>query len=93
MPELPEVETLVRDLRATVVGRTMTEAYVAPDAPRLVQRMPVEVFTSGLRDRRIERVERRGKFVLIGLSPRKWRKVLRPPPRCRLLFPSPLASG
>ncbi len=69
MPELPEVETLVRDLRATVVGRTIIDAYVAPEAPRLVQRMPVEVFTSGLRDRRIERVERRGKFVLIGLSP------------------------
>jgi formamidopyrimidine-DNA glycosylase len=71
MPELPEVETLVRDLRAAVVGRTITDAYVAPDAPRLVQRMPVEMFTSGLRDRRIERVERRGKFVLIGLSPQR----------------------
>ena len=69
MPELPEVETLVRDLRATVVGRTITDAWIAPDAPRLVQNMPVEVFTSGLRDRRIERVERRGKFVLVGLSP------------------------
>lgn len=68
MPELPEVETLVRDLRAAVVGRTITDAYVSPDAPRLVQRMPVELFMSGLRDRRIERAERRGKFVLIGLS-------------------------
>jgi formamidopyrimidine-DNA glycosylase len=68
MPELPEVETLVRDLRKTVVGRTITEAFVAPDAPRLVQRMPVDTFTSGLPRRRIERVERRGKFVLIGLS-------------------------
>ncbi len=46
MPELPEVETLARDLRATVVGRTITEARVSPDAPRLVQRMPVDAFTS-----------------------------------------------
>ncbi|HEY8172452.1 MAG TPA: bifunctional DNA-formamidopyrimidine glycosylase/DNA-(apurinic or apyrimidinic site) lyase [Dehalococcoidia bacterium] len=71
MPELPEVETLVRDLRATVVGRMVTEARVAPDAQRLVQGMPVEVFTEGLRGRQIKRVERRGKFVLIGLSPQK----------------------
>ncbi|MCH8066720.1 MAG: DNA-formamidopyrimidine glycosylase, partial [Chloroflexi bacterium] len=34
MPELPEVETLARDLRATVLGRTITEAWVSPDAPR-----------------------------------------------------------
>ena len=69
MPELPEVETLARDLRAAVLGRTVTEAWVAPDAPRLVQQMPVETFTSGLRDRRIEEVGRRGKFLLIGLDP------------------------
>ena len=54
MPELPEVETLARDLRAAAVGRTITEAWVSPDAPRLVQEMPVEAFTSGLRGRRIE---------------------------------------
>ena len=69
MPELPEVETLARDLRAAVLGRTITEAWVSPDAPRLVQQMPVELFTSGLRDRRIEEVGRRGKFLLIGLDP------------------------
>ncbi len=39
MPELPEVETLARDLRAAVCGRTVTEAWVAPGAARLVQEM------------------------------------------------------
>ena len=72
MPELPEVETLARDLRAAVLGRTVTEACVSPDAPRLVQAMPVETFTSGLRDRRIEEVGRRGKFLLIGLDHELW---------------------
>ena len=72
MPELPEVETLARDLRAAVVGRTIADAWVAPDAPRLVQAMPVETFTSGLRGRRIEEIDRRGKYLLIKLDRDLW---------------------
>ena len=72
MPELPEVETLARDLRAAAVGRTITEAWVSPDAPRLVQEMPVEAFTSGLRGRRIEDVGRRGKYLLVHLDAGLW---------------------
>jgi len=68
MPELPEVETLARDLRVAVVGRAISEAWVSPDAPRLVQDMPVDLFCAGLRGRRIEGTARRGKFLLIGLS-------------------------
>ena len=68
MPELPEVETLARDLRKAVLGRTIADAWVAPDAPRLVQAMPVAAFTDGLRGRRIEGVQRRGKFLLIALD-------------------------
>ncbi len=72
MPELPEVETLARDLRATVVGRKITKATVSPDAPRLVQEMPVEVFESGLRNRRIESVSRRGKYLILELDKDLW---------------------
>ena len=72
MPELPEVETLARDLRATVVGRAISEAWVSPDAPRLVQAMTVEAFTSGLRGRRIEDVGRRAKFLLVRLDNALW---------------------
>ena len=68
MPELPEVETLARDLRAAVLGRTVIKASVSADAPRLVQSMPVETFTSGLRGRRIEGVSRRGQFLIVGLD-------------------------
>ena len=70
MPELPEVETLARDLRKAVVGRAITEAWVSPDAPRLVQDVPVDAFCAGLLGRRIEGTARRGKFLLIGLSRR-----------------------
>ncbi len=80
MPELPEVETLARDLRATVVGRKITKASVSPDAPRLVQEapmgsaqgVPVELFESGLRGRRIEGVSRRGKYLMLRLDKGLW---------------------
>ena len=72
MPELPEVETLARDLRATVLGRTITEAWVSPDAPRLVQEMPVDLFCAALRGQRIEQVSRRGKYLLVGLQGGLW---------------------
>jgi formamidopyrimidine-DNA glycosylase len=68
VPELPEVETLARDLRRAVVGGTITDAWISPDAPRLVQEMPVDTFTAGLRGRRIESTSRRGKFLLIQLD-------------------------
>jgi formamidopyrimidine-DNA glycosylase len=72
MPELPEVETLARDLRRAVAGRTITEAWVSPDAPRLVQEMPVRAFVDGLRHRRIEDAARRGKFLLVRLDGGLW---------------------
>ena len=72
MPELPEVETLARDLRATVLGRTITEAWVSPDAPRLVQEMPVDLFCASLRGKRIERVSRRGKYLLMEFNDGLW---------------------
>ncbi|MEX2158589.1 MAG: bifunctional DNA-formamidopyrimidine glycosylase/DNA-(apurinic or apyrimidinic site) lyase [Dehalococcoidia bacterium] len=72
MPELPEVEALARDLRETVVGRTITEAWVSPDAPRLVQAMTVAAFTTGLRARAIDGVSRRGKYLMIALDRELW---------------------
>ena len=72
MPELPEVETLARDLRATVVGRTITEAWVSPDAPRLVQALTPRAFVEGLRGRRIADISRRGKFLIVQLDSGLW---------------------
>ena len=34
MPELPEVETVRRDLEKRVIGRTITSCWISPDAPR-----------------------------------------------------------
>ena len=37
MPELPEVETIRRDLLPLLRGRAFTHVWVSPEAPRLVQ--------------------------------------------------------
>ncbi len=68
MPELPEVETIRLDLRHLVLGRTITEAWVSPDAPRLVQLLPPDEFCQGLTGQRIEELTRRGKYLLIHLA-------------------------
>jgi formamidopyrimidine-DNA glycosylase len=68
MPELPEVETLRRQLEAAVRGRTIADVWIDPGTDRLVQGMPVRAFVDGLRGRRLEAFERRGKFLIIRLD-------------------------
>jgi formamidopyrimidine-DNA glycosylase len=65
MPELPEVETVVRSVAAHLTGRrivstSFTSRFVTPGSrAKLTQR---------LAGRRIESVTRRGKFILIALD-------------------------
>src|SRR3989304_3174840 len=68
MPELPEVETIRRDLTPRIVGRTITEAWVSPDAPKLVQGEAADAFCRRLAGRRIEELDRRGKYLLLRLD-------------------------
>jgi formamidopyrimidine-DNA glycosylase len=68
MPELPEVETIRRDLLPLVVGRTIAEAWVSPNAPRLVQLTPPAEFVRQIAGRRIEGISRRGKYLLFNLD-------------------------
>jgi formamidopyrimidine-DNA glycosylase len=64
MPELPEVETVARGLRLTVLGRRILSVTLRKtdfiDDPSLIERH--------LPGRRIEAVERYGKFMLLRLS-------------------------
>ena len=66
MPELPEVETVVRDLARLVSGATITGANVfrernlaTPDAPS---------FADAVRGRRILGTRRRAKWIIVELS-------------------------
>ncbi len=66
MPELPDVETVARTLRQEAVGRRIRRVRVL--SPSTV-RSPAPVrFASRLRGKRIERVGRRGKYLLIDLE-------------------------
>ena len=66
MPELPEVETIARQLAALVTGRTI--AAFASDWVRLTEPEPVEVVAARLAGRTIEAVRRRGKLVVFALD-------------------------
>jgi formamidopyrimidine-DNA glycosylase len=66
MPELPEVETVVRDLRAEVVGRSIV---AVPHAASSVFRYPApEVLAALLPGGSFDSVRRLGKYILCGLS-------------------------
>ncbi len=66
MPELPEVETIRRDLEETVVGRRITGVYLY--VPQVVRYPEPEAFVRDLVGKRILGAERRGKHLLIRLS-------------------------
>src|SRR3990172_13002438 len=68
MPELPEVETIRRDLLPLVRGRAIVEAWVSPNAPKLVQLMPPDEFCRLLAGRRVEDIGRRGKYLILVLD-------------------------
>ena len=67
MPELPEVETVARDLRrAGLVGRTIRDLTVR--WPRTLDRPSVEEARARLRGSRVSDVRRRGKYLLLDLD-------------------------
>ena len=66
MPELPEVETVARDLRPRIVGATITGARVG--WPRTVRTHTPEGFDAAIAGRRVEAVGRRAKLVVVELS-------------------------
>ena len=65
MPELPEVETVVRSLRPAIVGRRIVNAEFGTS--RVMRGMPPDT-SDILRGQQILAVERYGKFIAIRLS-------------------------
>jgi formamidopyrimidine-DNA glycosylase len=65
MPELPEVETVMRGLEAPLLGHTL----IRVDQRRPDLRFPLpENFAARLTGRRVERLRRRAKFILAHLD-------------------------
>lgn len=70
MPELPEVETIVRGLRPDLQGRVILTAAV--DWPRTVATSSVEVFQQRIAGQRVEAIDRRGKYIALQLDGGDW---------------------
>src|SRR5260370_37371677 len=71
MPELPEVETIVRDLRPQLVGRRIESMQLWRDRAiraGLVRHPSPAQFLRRLRGRTIKSVERRGKYIVMPLE-------------------------
>jgi formamidopyrimidine-DNA glycosylase len=66
MPELPEVETVARDLRPRIVGATIVGARST--WARTLRTHAPEAFAEAVAERRIEAVGRRAKLVVVDLS-------------------------
>lgn len=67
MPELPEVETIRRDLAPDVTGRTVTAVRVHRD-DILMNLASEKAFADRVEGRRLEGLDRRAKFLLFRLS-------------------------
>lgn len=66
MPELPEVETMKRDLSSMMVGRCFTG--VTLHWPRAVQTPSPEEFCNRLQGLCIKEIDRRGKYLIFRLA-------------------------
>ena len=66
MPELPEVETIRRQLAPALEGRRLESVRVLD--PRWCDPAPPEAIEDALRGREIERVGRRGKYLILSLE-------------------------
>jgi formamidopyrimidine-DNA glycosylase len=65
MPELPEVESLRQLLEESLIGRTFVTAIVRE--PRLRRSLAPD-FATAIAGRKVEKLERRAKYLIFGLS-------------------------
>jgi formamidopyrimidine-DNA glycosylase len=67
VPELPEVETIVRDLNKKVLNRTFIDIWT--DWKKMIKRpQNFNIFKKELKGKRIEKIKRKGKNILFILS-------------------------
>lgn len=76
MPELPEVETMVRGLKPALEGRRIAEATMVD--PFLLQGCSVEEFERRVSGSKVRSVTRRGKWVVIDLESTQGTIVIQP---------------
>lgn len=68
MPELPEVETIVRDLRPHLIGRLISGLVIRAACEQHMLQTTPESFYEGVIGQEIQTVLRRGKYILMPLT-------------------------
>jgi formamidopyrimidine-DNA glycosylase len=71
MPELPEVETIRRDLEGKICGRRFTAVRIPPDSGKpvpVLKGIDEADFREGVVGARVDGVSRRGKFIVMHLD-------------------------
>jgi formamidopyrimidine-DNA glycosylase len=66
MPELPEVETVVRGLRAPLLGRTIQQVWWGRES--VIRALPPSDFAARIAGQRVHAIDRRAKYILIQLD-------------------------
>lgn len=66
MPELPEVETVVRGLRDPLINRRVESLWY--DRPRSLRGLPPDDFAARITGQTFQRIERRAKYILCYLD-------------------------
>lgn len=66
MPELPEVETIKRELEKAVLGKKITDVIV--NNPKAIKEPKRDNFVKGLKGKTIKSILRKGKLLILELS-------------------------
>lgn len=69
MPELPEVETIKRELEKVVLNKKIIEVIV--NNPKVIKEPKREEFIKGIKGTLIKRILRKGKLLILELLPEK----------------------
>jgi len=68
IPELPEVETIVRDIRPSIMGRIISGMLVRPKATQNLLNVDVDTFYKNTVAHTITTVLRKGKYIILPLG-------------------------
>ncbi len=68
MPELPEVETIRRDLQEKIIDKQIKDVIV--NISKVIKKPSLEKFIAKTKDKKIKEIDRRGKYIIIQLDSR-----------------------
>ncbi|MFH1853309.1 MAG: DNA-formamidopyrimidine glycosylase [Candidatus Neomarinimicrobiota bacterium] len=68
MPELPEVETVVRSIRPLIAGKTIAAVFTAANYPQVIATHSPQKFNRLVAGQSVVAVGRRGKYIVISLD-------------------------